>query len=158
MEAKLPRCYQLVGVPGSGKTTWVNNQSWAANCAVISTDAWIEIIATKLGKTYSDIFDDFMPMAVDLMAQEVTLARDQNRDIIWDQTSTTVKSRSRKFAMLPNYEHIAVLFAIPEQTELERRLAQRPGKVIPKKVLDSMIDNFEAPTKEEGFKQIWYAN
>jgi len=79
------------------------------------------------------------------------------RDIIWDQTSTTVKSRAKKFAMLPDYEHIAVVFNTPEHKELYRRLLSRPGKDIPDHVIASMIAGFEMPTLEEGFKEVWTA-
>lgn len=153
-----PKCYQLVGVPGSGKSTWISNQDWTIPCAVISTDKWVEIYAREIGKTYSDVFTDFMPTAVDLMAKEVVVAREMNRDIIWDQTSTTVKSRAKKFAMLPDYYHIAVVFRTPEHTELMRRLFSRhdSGKIIPEHVIASMIAGWEEPTEDEGFKEIWY--
>lgn len=153
----MPKCYQLIGVPGSGKTTWVNNQTWAMPCAIISTDKWVEIYAQEVGKTYSDVFTDFMPTAVELMAKEVVNARQMGRDIIWDQTSTTIKSRLKKFNMLPDYEHIAVVFRTPDHNELMRRLFSRPGKDIPDHVIASMIANWEDPTEEEGFKEIWYA-
>ena len=153
----MPKCYQLVGVPGSGKTTWINAQEWAMPCAVVSTDKWVEIYAREVGKTYSEVFADFMPTAVDLMAKEVVVAREMGRDIIWDQTSVNVKSRKRKFAMLPDYEHIAVVFQTPPAEELARRLANRPGKNIPDHVIASMIASFEMPSEDEGFKEIWYA-
>ena len=153
----MPKCYQLVGVPCSGKSTWVDNQDWALPCAKISTDKWVEIYAKEVGRTYSEVFADFMPTAVDLMAKEVVAAREIGRDIIWDQTSTTIASRAKKFCMLPDYEHIAVVFKTPEADELKRRLESRPGKSIPDHVIKSMIDNFEIPTEEEGFKEIWYA-
>lgn len=153
----MPKCYQLIGVPASGKTTWVNNQDWAIACAYISTDKWVDIYAKEVGKTYSDVFTDFMPTAVDLMAKEVVIAREMNRDIIWDQTSTTMKSRARKFAMLPDYYHIAVVFPTPSRIELKRRLDSRPGKEIPYVVVEGMINSFEPPTEEEGFHEIWFA-
>jgi predicted kinase len=154
---KMPKCYQLVGVPASGKSTWIDNQDWALACARVSTDKWVEIYAKEVGRTYSEVFADFMPTAVDLMAKEVVAAREMNRDIIWDQTSTTVKSRARKFNMLPDYEHIAVVFKTPEHKELMRRLASRPGKEIPDHVIASMIASWEEPTEDEGFSQIWFA-
>ena len=153
----MAKCYQLIGVPGSGKSTWVEAQDWALACARVSTDKWVEIYAKEVGRTYSEVFDSFMPTAVDLMAKEVVVARDLGRDIIWDQTSTTEKSRARKFNMLPDYYHIAVVFKTPEADELARRLASREGKNIPDHVMRSMIKHFEMPTEEEGFKEIWYA-
>ena len=149
-------CYQLVGVSGSGKSTWVDTQDWAITCAKVSTDKWVEIYAKEVGRTYSEVFADFMPTAVDLMAKEVVMSREMKRDIIWDQTSTTVKSRARKFNMLPDYKHIAVVFRTPEHKELMRRLMSRPGKDIPDHVIASMIAGWEEPTEEEGFEEIWY--
>jgi predicted kinase len=153
----MPRCYQTVGVPGSGKSTWIQNQDWTQDCVVVSTDAFVEQEARRQGKTYSEVFVDFMPTAVELMADQVVVARDLGRDIIWDQTSTTVKSREKKFRMLPDYEHIAVVFRTPEHTELMRRLIGRSGKEIPDHVIASMIASWEEPTLEEGFVEIWHA-
>lgn len=154
----MPKCYQLIGVPASGKSTWISNQDWSKDCSVISTDYWVEEEAKRVGKTYSEIFADYMPRAVELMAANVVAAREMGNDIIWDQTSTTVTSRARKFNMLPDYEHIAVVFRTPEHKELMRRLMSRPGKEIPDHVIASMIASWEDPTLEEGFKEIWYAS
>lgn len=152
----MPKCYQLIGVPGSGKSTWVKNQEWVLDMKYVSTDHHVEEYAKAQDKTYSEVFKDYMPTAVDLMAAEVVVARQAGRDIIWDQTSTTIASRARKFNMLPDYYHIAVVFRTPEKKELERRLASRPGKEIPAYVIEQMIDGWEEPTREEGFKEIWY--
>ena len=153
----MPKCYQLIGIPASGKSTWVANQDWVSDCVVVSTDEFVEDYARECGSTYSEVFDEYMPKAVELMAAKVVRARDAGKDIIWDQTSTTAISRRRKFNMLPNYEHIAVVFKTPKKEELTRRLASRPGKEIPKHVIASMISGWEEPTEEEGFKEIWYA-
>lgn len=154
----MPTLYVLVGVPGAGKSTWVKNQSWAKDCAYISTDHHVEAHAAKLGKTYSEVFDAYMKTAVKLMANDVVAAREADQDIIWDQTSTTVASRRKKFNMLPNYKKVAVIFKTPDQKELARRLNNRPGKHIPQRVMSQMIGGFEIPTQEEGFDEIWYAN
>ena len=153
----MPRCYQMIGVPGSGKSTWIKNQDWALGLTVVSTDNFVEDHAKKQGKTYSEVFDEYMPTAVDLMAKVVVHAREHGHDIIWDQTSTSKESRRRKFAMLPDYEHVAVVFKTPEPAELTRRLASRPGKIVPDHVVSNMIDQFEPPTLEEGFEEIWTA-
>ena len=153
----MAKCYQLIGVPGAGKSTWVKNQEWASDCAYVSTDMWVDMEAERLGKTYSEIFTEYMPHAVKLMANHVELARDKGMDIIWDQTSTTVKSRARKFNMLRDYEHIAVVFKTPAADELAKRLASRVGKSIPDHVMRSMIEGWEEPTVEEGYAEVWNA-
>ena len=152
----MPKCYQLIGVPGSGKSTWTKSQDWAKDIPVVSTDNFVEKYAKEQGKTYSEVFEEYMPIAVKLMANQAAICRANNKDVIWDQTSTTLASRRRKFNMLPDYYAIAVVFKTPEQEELMRRLSNRPGKDIPGDVMSQMISNFDIPTEDEGFKEIWY--
>ena len=129
----MKQLYVLVGVPASGKSTWIKNQDWALGLNIVSTDVWVEDYANRMGKTYSDVFDEYMPTAVKLMADHAVKCRENNHDIIWDQTSTTVLSRAKKI-----------------------RMASRAGKVVPMEIVESMIANWEEPTKEEGFDEIWY--
>jgi len=154
----MPKCYQLIGVPGAGKSTWIKDQIWALGLTVVSTDAFVEDYARAQSKTYSEVFTDYMPTAVNLMAEQVVRARELGHTVIWDQTSTTVASRAKKFRMLPDYDHIAVVFRTPEHTELVRRLSSRweSGKIVPDHVIASMIASWEEPTEEEGFKEIWF--
>jgi gluconate kinase len=91
------------------------------------------------------------------MTADVIDARDAGKDIIWDQTSTSLASRKRKFNMLPDYYAIAVVFPTPDPEELDRRLNSRPGKHIPHSVMRFMIDTLDIPTEDEGFNEIWYA-
>jgi predicted kinase len=160
----MPKCYQLIGVPAAGKSTWYKNQLWLGedkkNHKYVSTDQHVEGYAKDQGKTYSEVFEEYMPTAVRQMMVNVNMAAAFQLDIVWDQTSTTLASRARKFNALPpstNYEHIAVVFRTPDRDELDVRLSGRPGKHIPKNVIDSMIANWEEPTLEEGFKEIWIA-
>ncbi len=153
----MPKCYQLVGIPGSGKSTWVANQDWTTECVIVSTDEFVEAEAKAQGKTYSEVFADYMPDAIALMMGKVNAARKEGKDIIWDQTSTTEASRRRKFNSLPDYYHIAVVFKPPPMEELIRRLDSRPGKTIPPDVIRNMLDNFDMPDESEGFKEIWFA-
>jgi len=149
------KLYVLVGVPGSGKSTWIKDQTWMLGLTKVSTDNFVEAYAKQQGKTYSEVFEEYMPNAIEQMSEQVIFARKHGHDIIWDQTSTTVASRVRKLKMLPEYYSIAIVFATPEEKELKRRLNSRPGKEVPWDVVQGMIDNFEMPTEEEGFKEIW---
>ena len=151
----MPKCYQLIGVPAAGKSTWINSQNWIGGMEYVSTDHHVHEYAKLQGKTYREVFEEYMPTAVELMAKEVVAARLVGRDVLWDQTSTTVKSRARKFNMLPDYHHIAVVFPTPAIEVLKERLALRIEQPIPWEVVQGMIDNFEYPTEEEGFKEIW---
>jgi predicted kinase len=149
----MPKLYVLVGVPGSGKSTWVASQEWS-NTAFISTDKFVDEYANSVGKTYSEVFQSYMPTAMNRMTEEVIEARNAGKNIVWDQTSTSRGARARKLNMLKGYEAIAVVFKTPDQEELSRRLASRPGKNIPDHVMKQMINNFSMPSKNEGFNKI----
>ena len=150
----MPKLYMLIGVPGSGKSTWYNSTPEVDDCVYVSTDYFVERYAKEQGKTYSEVFDEYMPTAIKLMSDVVIEARRLKLDIVWDQTSTTVKTRARKLRMLPEYEAIAVVFSTPDEDELNRRLTSRPGKNIPQHVMRTMIDKFVMPTYNEGFTDI----
>ncbi len=153
------KLFLLVGIPASGKSTWVKNQVWAKNCVVVSTDEFVEDYAKECGQTYSEVFEDYMPTAVRLMTEKVIRAREAGKDIIWDQTSCTVETRAKKIRMLPDYYKIAVVFKIPDMEELMIRLSSRPGKNIPWEVVSDMSNKLKSqpPTEEEGFDEIWHA-
>jgi predicted kinase len=153
----VPVVYVLIGLPAAGKSTWVTQQDWAGNCALISTDHYVDRFAARTGQTYNQVFQSVMPRAIRLMMRAVRRAQAQGQDIIWDQTNLTRSSRARKFRLLPEYCAVAVVFAAPEAQEHARRLASRPGKRIPDTVLADMIHSYETPDLSEGFAEIWYA-
>lgn len=149
--------YMMVGVPASGKSTWIRNQYLNDQYVVASTDHYVEKYAEEVGKTYSEVFDEYMPTAVNLMAADVVEARDANKHIIWDQTSTTVASRAKKIRMLPEYYKIAVVFKTPPTAEHQKRL-ERGAKIVPWDVVSKMAQQLEAEpvSLDEGFNEIWY--
>jgi len=152
----MPKVYMLIGVPGVGKSTWIKSQDWTAGMPVISSDRFIDEHAEKEGKTYNEVFDDYVKIATKLMENQARVCHANSVDCIWDQTNTSAKSRKNKLAMLPGYTAIAVMFRAPEQAEHDRRLQSRPGKVISAHIMKSMMDNLQEPTEEEGFSEIWY--
>lgn len=149
--------YMLVGIPGSGKSTWVNNQSWAKKCIYLSSDKFIEEYAASVDKTYNEVFDEYIKTAGQLLNKQAITANVSETDAIWDQTNLTVKSRAGKLKLFPCYRKIAVVFKTPEADELAKRLASRPGKHISDAIIASMTSIFEMPTLEEGFAEIWHA-
>lgn len=151
-----PTLYMMVGVPGSGKSTWITSQDFDRNrTAVISTDAIIDRRAAAAERTYSEVFQEEIKSATAEMNQNLRDAIAQKMDIIWDQTNLTAKVRRGKLAQIPEeYRRVAVYFATPTDAELNRRLANRPGKVIPVNVILGMKSQLEPPTEAEGFDEI----
>ena len=147
--------YVLVGVPGSGKTTWIGHQSFDwDNTVVISTDRYVEQYAIAMQKTYTEVFKEYMPTAVEKMAHAVVDAFRDNKVVIWDQTSTSVSTRAKKLRMAPaHYTKVAVVFETPRK-DIHDKFLDRPGKEIPTEVIQDMVSNFVYPTLDEGFDKI----
>lgn len=148
--------YMLVGVPGSGKSTWVNQQSWSKSCVYLSSDKFIDEYAESVNKTYNEVFNEYIKTATQLLTKQAITVNVAETDAIWDQTNMSVKTRSSKLKLFPCYKKIAVVFKTPDKEELARRIASRPGKHISDSIISSMINNFEMPTEEEGFSEIWH--
>lgn len=153
----MPKCTLLVGVPGSGKSTWLLDREYIEDQYIASTDDIIEQIAFGFGMTYDEGFKDLIKFAEKVMWKELADFAEDGERIYIDRTNLSVKSRKRFIDFLKpyGYEFDAVVFATPETEEWARRL-YRPGKTIPDHVLESMADNIEMPKKEEGFTKITF--
>jgi predicted kinase len=150
-------CVMLCGIPTSGKSTYVEKLKkldYWKDAVVLSTDNYIEKQAQRLGLTYNQVFDDVIKNATRELELELNMAKDKGKNIIWDQTNLSVKTRRKKLSKLPSiYARGAVYFTISLEDALERN-KHREGKFIPKSILHRMWHQFEIPTLEEGFDYV----
>ncbi len=152
----MPKCTMLVGVPGSGKSTWIQEYMPMAN--VMSTDIVIENVARSYGMTYDEGFKELISFAERVMWRHITLAHMRQEDYVIDRTNLSAKSR-KKFIdrlKLHGYDIECVVFHTPEPEEWKRRLDSRPGKNIPQEALDRMVNSYEIPLMSEGFTSITF--
>jgi tRNA uridine 5-carbamoylmethylation protein Kti12 len=147
----------LVGIPGSGKSTWIKNQDFG-DAIVASSDDYIERVAAESGKTYNEVFSRAIGHAQKFCDAQVQTAINLDKTLIWDQTNTTAKGRKIKLGRVPKeWRKICVFFATPKPDELKRRLDSRVGKSIPKNVMNTMINTLEIPDLSEGWDEIIWA-
>lgn len=160
-----PKFYMLIGVPGAGKSTFIKNcytrqnkisnyhQYDITSAEIISTDQYIENWANELNCSYNDVFKDAIKLAEKFMTRDLLNAIRDNQNIVWDQTNISSKVRKNKLSKIPDsYYKVAIFFDLPQ--DLDRRLASRPGKIIPQEVMQNMTSNIELPSYSEGFNEI----
>lgn len=156
----MPHFQMLIGLPGSGKTTWFAEQDLSdKNFVWISTDKFIERLAKQKGKTYNEVWKDNIKSATNQMVGELRTAINTNKDIIFDQTNLSIKSRRQKLQNIPsNYTKEAVIFLTsPEIIDIINVERKQFGRAIPQHILESMRRTFDISfINNEGFDKITY--
>lgn len=154
-----PEILVLVGVPGSGKSTWIRQftASSQKQYVVISSDDILEKIAAEKGLTYSDVHKDYIGQATGQAKATFRQAMNNRANIIWDQTNVSKKKRRGILQQLPkDYIAKAVVFNTEDAVVKDRlqKRAKETGKHIPDFVMKDMYSRWEAPTRDEGFAEI----
>jgi predicted kinase len=149
-------CYILIGMPASGKSTWLWEQDRLDDTWVLSTDNVIEEVATQFGFTYNEAFKDLINFADKVMWQDAHYAAQGSHMVYVDRTNLSAKSRKKFIDFFKPYGYTfkAIVFCTPDETEWRRRLDSRPGKTIPEEVLKNMRRSYESPLPGEGFDEI----
>ena len=150
----IPELVMLVGIPCSGKSTYVNklrDYEYWKDAVVLSTDNYIEEQAKRLGMTYNEVFQDCIDEATRQLEMSFVRAKEDGKRIIWDQTNLSIKTRKKKLTKVPSiYKRTVVWFQVDLEEALKRN-ETREGKFIPESILKRMYHQFEVPTLEEGF-------
>lgn len=151
-----PHFIMGVGIPGSGKSTFLRQYGLTLDHTYLSTDAYIENEAALKGKTYNEVFAGFIKEADKDMRSKLEQAVKSRRSIIWDQTNLTIGSRRKKLANIPKeYYKIAMVFVTTPETIIQTNEERKKiGRAIPQTLLETMIGQFQMPTMEEGFDAV----
>lgn len=148
----MKKLIMLIGAPGTGKSTWANEQE---GYRIFSTDSVYEAWGRDEGLSYNEAVKLYPYRKVEAqMIDDIGESMHQHYNVIWDQTNMTVASRKKKLKKIPmDYEVTAVVFKVPEK-EIARRLKDREektGKHISMGLSKSFLNKYEPPTEEEGF-------
>lgn len=159
-----PKFIMLVGAPGSGKSTWVDDfvfdspKKWI----VIGTDIFVNKHAEENGLTYNEAFAVLSFKKIHskfnmLLRQSVN----KKLNIIIDRTNMSIGARRKILSKIHSeYETAVIVFEI-DRDELRRRgdiRKEETGKVVPEETIDIMISRYKRPTKKEGFNNVRIIN
>lgn len=157
MSSNRKSLYIMVGIPGSGKSTWLKNNVINPKAAIVSRD----VIRYALLKEEDNYFDkESLVYNRFIMTIHAALS-DSNIDTVYaDATHLTIRSRAKILNALKgsiarnNVDVFAVYFDISFKTCMERNALREGRACVPSAVMRRMNEQFEIPTVDEGFQDI----
>lgn len=143
-----PSLILLVGIPGSGKTTYAEKYLEVFNNTIhLSSD---KIRAELWGSeaTQGDNNEVFS-----LMQSRAIEALNNGQSVLYDATNVTRKDRAYIISLCPKFAKIEchIVWA-PIETCIERDAARE--RTVGKAVIDKMLKRFQAPYYDEGIEEI----
>lgn len=144
------KLHLMIGIQGSGKTTFAKKLSEKLNCKIVSTD--------MIRKNNPSILEnDVWPLAYNTCANYL---KDHN-DVIFDATSITPKVRNRIISniksLYSNFIVDAYFFDVDCQTCISRVIARNQNKdelFLPIEVIENYYQKLVLPSLDEGFNLI----
>lgn len=153
---KFNKLYIMVGVPGSGKSTWILNHQakFKRPYKVVSRDQIRFSLVGEDEEYFSkekEVFEKFV--------EAIKEGLDSNLDVYADATHLNEASRSKLLRALgTSLKGIKVEAIVirPSFDTIVKQNAQRSGReFVPLSALRRMNYQFTMPTEEEGFDRIW---
>jgi predicted kinase len=135
----------LVGLPGSGKSTWVARQGATA----LSSDAIRELLADDA--TDQSIHPRVFATLRYLLRQRLAIGR----PVTYIDATHLTPAERQPYARIAEWygcDLEAVFFDVPVSVCIERNRLR--GRVVPEDAIRAMADKLRAPSKEEGFTRI----
>ena len=147
----------LVGPPLSGKDTYLKSKDFSDFTMISRDDILMSLHNTN---DYSEAFNQVDQKEVDrLLNKKIQDCIDNKKNVIINMTNLNKKSRNRHLCKFPNsdYDKIAIVFPKLNLCDYINRNDNRKkveNKFIPVSVIQSMIENWQEVTEDEGFNTI----
>jgi predicted kinase len=147
----------LLGVPGSGKSTFLNSKVKDSFVVLSRDDILMEYahsheISGNFSEVWKQLSDDEQKEIDKLLHKRFNSYCKNNLNIVVDMTNMSLKSRRKWFNSVPkHYYKVATFFRINEK-DLNKRLKLRckeTGKCIRESLIQSMKRNLSLPTNLE---------
>lgn len=156
-----PKCYILVGLPGSGKSYFaqsleldsIDSDLNGSNSFphILSTDDIVERICAKFDVNYNYGWAKLIDFATAIYNKQIdhVLSSEKYGVVVFDRTNLTKASRKKIIDRFKkDYEIIVKEFNVDEEIRKER-CASRIGKSIPDEVIERMRASYEQFSEDE---------
>lgn len=146
--------YITVGLPGSGKSTYVKNFIKDKDIEYLSSDS----LRAVYGKSEED--QTVTPLVFGHIKKKVDEFLKDGKNVLVDATSVNRKERSDYINTAKKYgaKVVAIVFKMDRQGLIDRnkKRGEQGGRVVPDFVIDKMLNKFEEPSYSEGIDVIIY--
>lgn len=144
----MPTLYLLVGIPGSGKSTWSKE---CTNAVRISRD---EIRYSLLGE--NDSYFSKEDLVFKTYIEKIKENLKNGKNVIADATHLTMASRKKVYSKLNGYfdNLIAIYFDTPLQECLMRNGKRESRERVPYEQVINMSNSLILPSYDEPFDKI----
>lgn len=147
----MAKCTILIGLPGSGKTTYAKQYLINNNVIYLSSDDMrVELFGYENQTDNTKVFDE--------MNNRTRKALQSDMDVIYDATNLSRKRRKHFIqTVCRGFEVDAMLFCCPIDIIRVRNIT-RSERHLPDDKLENMITNIDIPLYYEGFNDIFLVN
>ena len=146
--------YITVGLPGSGKSTYVKNFIKDKEIEYLSSDS----LRAVYGKSEED--QTVTPLVFGHIKRKVDEFLKDGKNVLVDATSVNRKERSDYINTAKKYgaKVVAIVFKMDRQGLIDRnkKRGEQGGRVVPDWVIDKMLNKFEEPSYDEGIDVMIY--
>ena len=144
--------YLMVGVPGSGKSTYVKSMLKYGDIYVSRDEIRYSLLTDE--DDYFAKENEVIRTFIENIDKSLVM-EEYCGDVYADATHLSPKSRAQVLNQLKNKDKVSVIYLdIPLNIILERN-AQRKGRaLVPENVVRRMYNSIILPTKEEGIEEL----
>ena len=148
---KTPKLYIMVGLSGAGKSTIAQQLAEDENCVIVSSDD-IRGEICEGGVSDQSKNEEVFKIYHKRIKQNLLAGN----NVIADATNITIKSRRCTFIALRGIEYHSIAYIIPKKVVdcLIDNVSNRRSNPVPEEVIYRQRGNFQIPFKEEGFDEI----
>ena len=144
-----------VGAPGSGKSTWIEKYKRAhPYVTVLSSDA----LRAVFGKDEND--QTVSAKVFQYMESEADRLVNSGNTVLIDATNMHRKARKPWVELAKKYRVIieAYVFVVNRDELIDRnqKRGDAGGRNVPTHVIDRMLNNYVAPSHEDGFDRVHF--
>lgn len=142
--------YVMVGLPGSGKSTYANKFAEEISAKVVSSDA---IRAELFG---DESIQSKPALVFDIVYERIEDTLKQGQDVILDATNIRRRDRGNAIVLAGRLgaKCEAIVMGTPSEVCWEHNCARE--RVVPRYAFEKMLEHMSFPSYSEGFDYVRY--